>query len=385
MKHLIFFIALLFVSMPVFAQKKMSETGYSAQNLIQNGGMDIAQRGATPAAAGNALVYGPDRFFVQHVGVGSAGFYQETATPPTDNVVRYYGRAFVNAANTSYGSGDVFSVTQRIEGYNIRHLFGKTVTLSFWTAVNHSGATFPKTYHVAFRGAGQTRMYLAPLVINANATWEYKTITVQLDPTATTATWEYTTSPGLEVTWALACGSSRQTPTVGSWHTVTAGVQCASTVDQSFMGSAGNYIRLTKVMLNGGDRPAPFVLAGGDIAGELAKVQRYYVRGGYGYGSDLCSAGTLWTSAAGSASRQHLQVFYPVQMRITPTVYTCNDANQATGGTTGTGAYSYGIDTVGNYTNGQMSGSSTLGFNLLCNSGSASYPCRFGYRADAEL
>ena len=47
-------------------------------------------------------------------------------------------------------AGDLVTISQTIEGYNYKHLEGRTATLSFWVKATKTG-----TYCVSFRNSGK--------------------------------------------------------------------------------------------------------------------------------------------------------------------------------------------------------------------------------------
>jgi len=114
--------------------------------------------------------------------------------------------------DSSIAAGDYCTIATRIEGYNWLPFAQRQFTLSFWVKAAKTG-----THCVYFRNSGTSdRTYVAEYTISAADTWEWKTITVTASPSA--GTWDYTTGRGLEIGWALSCGSTFQT-TAGAWQT----------------------------------------------------------------------------------------------------------------------------------------------------------------------
>ncbi len=117
--------------------------------------------------------------------------------------------------DSSIAAGDFCTLGQSIEGFVWLPWYTRTVTLSFWVYGAVTG-----THCVALRNYGTAgaadRSYIAEYTISAANTWEFKTITVSAVPSG--GTWDLANGRGLEVTWALAAGSTYQT-TAGAWNT----------------------------------------------------------------------------------------------------------------------------------------------------------------------
>ena len=177
------------------------------KNRIINGAMVIDQRNAGASFAQTNGAFNLDRYFgYSYTGGATTGKYtvQQNAgsvTPPV-GFANYLG--VTSTAATSTNAGDIYMISQRIEGYNIADLnFGtanaKTVTLSFWVRSSATG-TFGGSI-----GNGDVRTYPFTYTISAANTWEQKSITIAGD---TGGTWLTTNGRGMDVVFQLQIGST---------------------------------------------------------------------------------------------------------------------------------------------------------------------------------
>jgi hypothetical protein len=274
------------------------------RNRIINGAMQIDQRNAGAAVTITADgTYTLDRY---RAGMTAASKYsvQQVADAPA---------GFLNSLKVtslsaySIGSGDIFSISQYIEGNNVVDLgFGAagafTITISFWTKSSLTG-----TFSVAVTNSAGNYAYPATYTILAANTWEYKTITIT---GATAGTWLKTNGSGLQVWFSLGTGAT-YSGTAGAW---VAGVGYAATGATSVVGTNGATFYITGVQLEKGSTATSFDYR--DYGRELAMCQRYaYVISTTNLGSTPhCGAG-LWYTTANALH----QIPFPVTMRTAPT------------------------------------------------------------------
>lgn len=232
------------------------------RNKIINGKMEISQRGTSfPAIANGAYSLG--RWMWGFVSTGAVTITQQ-GDAPSDNEFQFSLRAAVTAADTSSSAGKIARIIQRIEGFQIRDLIGRTFTISFRVRSSKTGV-----HCVALGNSGADRSYVAEYTINSANTWETKTITVTGGlPTA--GTWNYLTGIGLEVNWTLACGTTFHT-TAGTWQ---AGAFRATANQVNCLDTVGNIFAITGVQLEVGEVATPFEHRPYGV--ELSLCQRYY-------------------------------------------------------------------------------------------------------------
>lgn len=233
-----------------------------AKNKIINGAMDIAQRGTSFAAIGTGA-YSLDRWGFGNTSAAVATVSQQ-ADFPSDNEFQNSFRVAVTTADTSIAAGDFMQVWQRIEGFNVRDLIGKTFTLSFRVRSSNTGI-----HCVSFKNSSADRTYVAEYTVNAANTWETKSVTVA-GGLITTGTWNWTNGYGIEVSWQLASGTTFQT-TAGAWQT---GNFLATSSQVNCLDTVGNIFAITGVQLEVGAVATSFEHR--PYGAELALCQRYF-------------------------------------------------------------------------------------------------------------
>jgi hypothetical protein len=234
------------------------------RNHIINGNMVIDQRNAGASITGNSGAYPVDRWLT-YATQSSKLTCQQSATVPSGfkNSVLY-----TSSSAYSVAASDYFSVSQRIEGYNVADLnFGTasaaTITLSFWVRCSLTGTFGGACHNNAFN-----RAYPFTYTISAANTWEQKTITIAGD---TTGTWTTDNSVGLEVGFSLGCGSTGL-GTPGAW-TATSNIYGA-TGQVNLVGTSGATFYITGVQLEVGTKATPYEMQ--IYSDQLAQCQRYY-------------------------------------------------------------------------------------------------------------
>lgn len=269
------------------------------KNKIINGKMDISERGGSfPAIAANA--YCLDRWAIGIGGSTSAVLTASQQTDaPTNNEFLQSLRLAVTTADTSIASTEFVSIRQRVEGYNVRDLIGRTFTLSFWVRSSKTGI-----HCVSLQNSGGDRSYVAEYTITTANTWEQKTITVS-GGLITAGTWNWTAGIGLAVEWTLASGTSFHT-TAGAWQT---GSFRATANQVNCLDSTSNIFAITGVQLEPGSVATPFEHR--SFGAELALCQRYYA-GSIGPVTISNQTAAPVVCTGGTS--------LPVTMRATPTV-----------------------------------------------------------------
>lgn len=270
------------------------------RNKIINGKMEIAQRGTSfPSIANGA--YSLDRWCNVNISSAVVTISQQSNIPI--NEFQNCLRVAVTTADTSISAGDTFGIEHRIEGFNVRDLIGRALTLSFWVRSSKTGI-----HCASFRNVALDRSFIAEYTINAANTWEYKTITLP-GGLITSGGWDWESGIGLNVRFALAAGANFQA-TKGAWqtgnfHTTANQVNCLDAV--------GNTFDITGVQLEAGEVATPFEHRPYGV--ERAMCQRY---------TFITLANSIYARHyAGVASAScNLSLYFPVTMRATPTVTT---------------------------------------------------------------
>lgn len=289
--------------------------GFSFKNKIINGGMVIAQRGTSFAAAANNT-YTLDRWLYGKNGAMVHTIAQGTNPPTVAQAGEYLGNELsmtLTTPDNAIAAGEYCIMSQVIEGFNFRSIAQRTFTLSFWVF-----ASVPGTYCVSFCNSAADRSYVAEYTINAGGAWEKKTITVPASPAA--GTWNYANGVGLSVRFALASGTTLQTTpnawTVGNFLATANQVNGVATGAVLF-GLAGVQVEAGAIATLFESRP---------IEVELALCQRYYEKSfqysvvpAQNAGITQATSATV-TIAGAVASVQSTPHHYQVTKRAIPTL-----------------------------------------------------------------
>jgi hypothetical protein len=276
------------------------------KNRIINGAMVIDQRNAGASVTITSTVadtYTLDRWAAYGSAASKFSVQQDAAavTPPV-GFNDYLGVTSLSAYSIT--SGDLFRISQFIEGYNIADLAwgtanAKTVTLSFWVRSSLTG-----TFGGAISNSAYNRGYPFSYTISSANTWEQKTVTITGD---TTGTWLTTNGMGMRVNFSVGTGSANS-GTAGAWQ---ANGMVSSTGAVSVVGTNGATFYITGVQLEQNTSATPFERR--LYNQELANCQRYYV-------NIVSGANAIATGFTYSATELGSIVYVPVTMRTTPTL-----------------------------------------------------------------
>jgi hypothetical protein len=290
---------------------------YGFRNRIINGDMRIDQRNAGALVAGAVgNTFGVDRFFFGVFGSGTGRIStQQTSVVPS-------GAGFVNSVVGTVTTADAtpsatfgYCLMQRIEGFNVADLgFGtagaSAVTVSFWVRNSLAG-----TYVVTLSNQGVSRAYSTTYTVSSANTWELKTVTI---PGDTSGTWNTGNGQGLQLTWGLGGGTSRQANALNAWSFGTDSfvvTDAAGCVD--WIATSGATFYVTGVQLEKGTVATPFERR--PFGTELALCQRYAYQMN---AADSNGANRFSLGFANSTTKAYVQTQHPVPMRIKPSLTT---------------------------------------------------------------
>jgi hypothetical protein len=286
----------------VFSGVASPPSSMGFRNRILNGNMVIDQRNAGASITANGSTYAVDRFVFSTNQVSKATAQRSTTAPAgfTNSLL------VTSSAATSFASGDYFSITQKIEGFNCADLAWGTasavaVTISFRVRSSLTG-----TFGGAINNSAGNRSYPFSYTISAANTWEEKTIVV---PGDTTGTWLTDNGTGMNVRFALGMGST-YSGTAGAW---TAGDIESVTGAVNVLGTNGATFYITGVQLEAGTNASAFEQI--DYGRELMMCQRYYYR------QTSQAAGDYFVPNAYGISTTQAFGYntFPVPMRTRPT------------------------------------------------------------------
>jgi hypothetical protein len=271
------------------------------KNRIINGDMRIDQRnaGASVTPANGAYTYTLDRWagFATQASKYTVQQNAGSVTPPA-GFVNYLGATSSSAYSVT--SGDLFMLTQYIEGYNTADLGwgtanAKTVTLSFQVYSSLTG-----TFGGALLNSAQNRVYPFTYSIPVANTWTSISVTVAGD---TSGTWLKTNGVGIQVNFGLGAGSS-STNTPGAW--TTSGYTASGAT--SVVGTNGATFYITGVQLEVGTSATGYEYR--QYGQELALCQRYL---------PILYAGTYSPAQAISTTSGYAMCNFVVTPRVAPT------------------------------------------------------------------
>lgn len=268
---------------PVIWKKLTNNVSNSTENLIINGRMELSVR-ATSFAAVADNAYTLDRWKIRRVSTGTFTVSQQSDAPP-DNEFLNSLRVVPTVADASIAATEYFSVEQPIEGYNVRHLIGKPIVISFWVKSSKTGI-----HCVSLANGALDRSIVFEYTITAANTWEKKVISLSTG-LITAGTWSWTNSTGLILRFALASGANFNNVT-GSWLT---GNYYATTNQVNCLDNTANVFAITGVQLEQASSATTFFHR--TIKEEIELCQRYYeVLPSVGILAQLGASGAFYSS-----------------------------------------------------------------------------------------
>ena len=245
--------------------------GFNFRNLIINGDMSIAQRGAGPSGtfAGSGYSEGPDRF--RH-GIANLGTWQtsQSTDVPTGQGFSKSFKIALQSTDASPAASDEAAINYRLEGQNLQSLKkgtsnAESVTLSFWVKSTKTG-----TYIAEIFDADNSRTINKAYTISSANTWEKKTITYEGD---TTGTLDNDNARSLQINFWLGAGSNFTSGTLATtWASQTNANRAVGQVNLADTASAEWYI--TGVQLEVGTTASDFEFLPYDV--NLQRCQRYF-------------------------------------------------------------------------------------------------------------
>ena len=296
-----------------------SQGALSNRNKIINGDFTIHQRGGTIASSnGN---YSLDRWRMYRAGDSSGGWsvQQSLSSYPQTNISgvidNFKSSAFITVTSAgSAAANNNCKFQQRIEGSHVYDLaFGtvaaKKVTVSFYVKCSLTG-----NFGISLVNGGHNRSNVQLYTVNSASTWERKIVTFDGD---TSGTWDFTTGTGLQLMFDMGSGSSKHASSTATW---LSGEYHGTTSSVKLIHTNGATIQYAGVQLEVGEVASPFEFR--NQADELHRCQRYFYK-------PLTSNTYIYGGRWGNNST-NTAVYYPVQMRDTPTI---GGTARRTGGT----------------------------------------------------
>ena len=292
----------------------------AGKNFLINGGFDIWQRGTSSTASN----YGTADRWYSLIESGSGTWAQETTVVPTGAT---YSLKFTASATSS-----VYPI-QAIESLNATRLAGQRVTFSGLVAASTSTAMSMIVSH-------SSSVDVAPA-----GSWT--NLTAVSGGTATPTSTTFVPISGVYDIPSTA-------------KSIRVLIRTTSTIASSVVVYWGNQ------QLEIGSVPTTFSRAGGNIQGELAACQRYYLR----VNGDTTNGGAFGVGLATSTTAGQVMTTFPVPLRIAPTAMEQNGTAadytvRHGGGTTACSA----VPTIGNVSQYTATTGFTVASGLTAGSG----------------
>jgi len=240
------------------------------KNIVTNGAMQVAQRGASATGKTSAGYFAVDRNYVTLEDSGTWTITQ-TADGPSGfaNCLRYD----CTTADATVAVAARMMSSMRLEGQDLQQLKKGTsdaeyFTISFWVKSNKTGNYVLGVYdHDTSGGRQVAKLY----TINSADTWEYKSITY---PPDTSGPLSDDNGLSLQLQFYLAAGTNWTSGTrQEAWAAVTAANRAAGQAVQ-LSDSTDNDWSITGVQMEIGSQATNFEHR--SVGEELVSCQRYY-------------------------------------------------------------------------------------------------------------
>ncbi len=284
----------------------------AGKNKIINGDFRFNQRNWTSSTASGT--YGYDRW-KQINSDGTVTMSAQAFTPGTAPVAGYEASNFMRIVTSGQTSVNAFAFPlQGIE--DVRTLAGQTITISFWAKTTSGtpkvAVEMENSYGTGGSPSSNVQTYFGQVTLSTS--WARYSVTGTM-PTLTGKTLGTTANTSATFLGLWVSGGSTFNSRTGS------------------LGIQNNTFDFWGVQVEYGSTATAFQTATGTIQGELAACQRYFSKS---YNADVAPAtvtdvGATFYKTAFTDSFQTWMIFFPVQMRSTPTLTFYSPADGATG------------------------------------------------------
>ena len=223
----------------------------NAQNILINGDMAVAQRGASATGKTASGYYTCDRW---NLSISSAGTWTQTQESLTSGDAHADGfskslKMDNTTADGSLGSGDYNQITYKFEGQDLQLLKkgtanAKKVTVGFWIKATKTGTNILEFYDNT-----NTRQVSQSYTVSSSNTWEYKVVNFPADTTGSLT--NNNSQQAVLVFW-LGAGSNFSSGTLNtSWASATNSNRAVGQVNHA--DSTSNNFEITGVQMEVGE------------------------------------------------------------------------------------------------------------------------------------
>ena len=274
------------------------------RNIAYNGAMQISQRATSATGLGgtNNDYQTVDRFKL--IATGTAGRVTMSQADSGLNGFKKCLKLQVTTADTSIASGELFGISQALEGQDLQHLKKGTsdaeqVTLSYYVKGNAAA-----NYSLEISDADNTRHITQSFSVTTS--WVRQVHTFAAD---TTGALDNDNQTSFQIAWWLHAGSDFNggTFTENTWASRTNANRVDSN-DTSFFDSTDRTFEITGVQLEVGSQATPFEHR--SFGEELRLCQRYFCK----------EDGVSMRNFTGSSIAVSIPHFWKVTMRAAPSI-----------------------------------------------------------------
>ncbi len=283
-------------------------TPLGRRNILINGDFGIYQRAQQVTdLAGSENYFTADRWVLNgNLSSGRVTMTAGTEDAPAESNVTTSLKLDCTTADTSLGVGEVLTLQQRVEGYNLQHVKkgtsgAKQLTASFWVKGNASA-----TYILELYDADNTRQVSKSFSVTSS--WSKVELTFPAD---TTGAFGNDANLSLYFQIFLASGTTFTSGTLNeTWNSITNANRAAGV--SNFFSSTSNELYITAIQLEVGDAATEFEI--------LTYQERALLCYRYYYGMVNQTNVLYGTNYNGNtASRGFVFYSLPVPMNHTPT------------------------------------------------------------------
>ena len=312
--------------------------------------MNVAQRGTSETGINSAGKFrkAPDRFKFS-VDDGTWTVSQDSSGPP--GIANSY-KVDCTTADASIAAGNETTLNYKAEGQDLQCFCkgtssAKKFSLQFWVKSNKTG-----NYAIQMRDQDNTRHVSHLYTISSADTWEQKKIVFPAD---TTGAFGDDANNSLQLTWFLSVGTNKTSGTMDTaWASVT-DANIAAGQNVNLADSTSNYFNITGIQLEAADACTDFEHR--PFGDELARCQRYFCKSWnatVAVGTDSGVGVRGYRNNGTARSDMPCDVWFPVEMRATPSMTCYNSSSPEAGkvqngGGTSNFTYWMGLSAKGTY------------------------------------